>query len=94
MDDLALEGSMPIGPDTSLAADQDDDDTDGCVCGMDHLDEDVTSDEELPNASGGVETDDEEQPDADEDDIDACELDFTIDDQTTDEELPVAIGGI
>lgn len=84
---------MPIDPKTSPATDQDDDDSDGCLCGMDHLDEEATSDEELPQASGGVQTDDQEQPDEDEDDIDGCDIDFT-DDQTTDEELPVAIGGM
>jgi hypothetical protein len=85
---------MSIDPDTSPAADQDDDDADDCLCGMDHLEEDATPDEELPNASGGVETDDEQQPDKGEDDVDGCELDFSVEDQTTDEELPVAVGGI
>jgi hypothetical protein len=87
------EGSMPIDRDTTTAADQDDDDADGCLCGMDHLDENATLDEELPDASGGVETDDEVQPDEDEDDVDGCELDFTAEDQTSDEELPIAVGG-
>ena len=53
---------MPIDRDGSPATDDDAEDADGCLCGMDHLDDDPTSDLELPAASGGVETDDEEQP--------------------------------
>ncbi len=86
---------MPIERDGSPATDDDAEDADGCLCGMEHLDDDATSDLELPSASGGVETDEEERPD-DHDDVDGCELDefdFTETDQTTDEELPVASGG-
>ena len=85
---------MSVDPDTSLAVDQDDDEADGCLCGLDHLNEDITSDLELPITSGGVETGEEAQPDADEDDVDGCELNFAAEDQTTDEELPIAFGGI
>jgi hypothetical protein len=82
---------MPIDRDESPATD--DEDEDSCLCGMDHPDDDATSDLELPSASGGVDTDDEEPPADDEDDVDGCELDFTTTDQTTDEELPVTVGG-
>jgi len=85
---------MPIDRDGSALTDDDDDDADGCLCGMEHLDEDTTSDLELPMVAGGVETDDDVHPDDDEDDVDGCELDFTKTDQTTDEELPIASGGI
>ena len=84
---------MQTNPNTSPIADPDDDDTDGCLCGMDHLDEEATLDEELPVASGGVETDDEEQTDEDEDDADGSERGLASEDETTDEELPIAIGG-
>jgi hypothetical protein len=89
----AGEEIMPIDRDGSPATDDDAEDADGCLCGMEHLDDDVTSDLELPSASGGVEVDEEEQPGDDEDDIDGCGVDFTEIDQTTDEELPVAAGG-
>ena len=69
-----------------------DDDEDECICGMEHLEDEATSDEELPPASGGVETAEEEHQD-NEDDVDGCELDFTAAEQTDDEELPAAIGG-
>jgi hypothetical protein len=84
---------MPIDRDESPATDDDAEDADGCLCGMEHPDDEATSDLELPSASGGVDTGDEEQPDDNEDDVDGCELDFTTTDQTTDEELPVAVGG-
>jgi hypothetical protein len=71
----------------------DDEDTDGCLCGLEHSDDDVTLDEELPIASGGVEVEKQELSGRDEDDLDGCKLDFTAGDQTTDEELPVATGG-
>ena len=84
---------MPIARDGSPATDDDSEDADGCLCGIDHRDDDETSDLEVPAASGGIETDDEEPPGDGEDDVDGCELDFTEIDQTTDEELPVAVGG-
>ncbi|MCK1481029.1 hypothetical protein IVB27_41485 [Bradyrhizobium sp. 197] len=83
----------PVNPDTSLAKDPGDDDTDGCLCGMDHLDEDATLDEELPAGIGGIETDAEKWSDNDEDDVDGREIGLASDDQTTDEELPIAFGG-
>jgi hypothetical protein len=87
------EAMMPIGRDESPVTNNDDEDADGCLCGMEHLDEDATSDLELPSASGGIEADKDEQRADDETDVDGCELDFTGTDQTTDEELPVTAGG-
>jgi len=84
---------MPIDRDESLVTSDDDEDADGCLCGMEHLDEEATSDLELPFASGGIEADKDAQPAADETDVDGCELDFTESDQTTDAELPVTAGG-
>jgi hypothetical protein len=71
----------------------DDEDADGCLCGMEHLEDEATSDEELPAASGGIEAAEEEQLDG-EDDLDGCGLDFTAAEQTDDEELPAAVGGM
>jgi hypothetical protein len=71
----------------------DDEDADDCICGMEHLEDEVTSDAELPPASGGIETVEEAQPD-NEDDVDGCELDFTTAEQTGDEELPATVGGM
>jgi hypothetical protein len=86
---------MPDDRDTSPDADEDDADADGCLCGIDHGDDDeVTLDQELPTASGGVDTNDEDHLAENEDDVDGCELDFSEVDQTTDEELPVSAGGM
>jgi hypothetical protein len=60
---------------------------------MQHVDEDVTPDQELPDACGGIQIDDGNQPDDDEDEVDGCEPDFIADDPTTDAELPVTVGG-
>ena len=87
------EAMMPIDRDESPVTSDDDDDADGCLCGMEHLDEEATSDLELPSASGGIEADRDAQPADDETDVDGCELDFTESDQTTDAELPVTAGG-
>ncbi|WP_407155649.1 hypothetical protein [Bradyrhizobium sp. STM 3557] len=78
----------------SIASDipADDSDSDDCLCGMEPVADEATSDEELPQASGGVEADAAEEPD-DPDESDGCELDFSLDEPTRDEELPVAIGG-
>ena len=70
----------------------DDEDTDNCLCGLEHLEDEAISDEELPPASGGIETSEQEQSD-DETDLDGCELDFTLADPTGDDELPAAVGG-
>ena len=70
----------------------DDEDADHCICGMEHLEDEATLDEELPPASGGIESGDARQDD--EDDLDGCELDFTAAEQTDDAELPVTVGGM
>ena len=85
---------MPIDRDGLPVTDDDDEDADGCLCGIEHLDDDATSDLELPSTSGGIESDEEKQAAHDETDVDGCELDFTEVDQTTDEELPVTTGGV
>lgn len=69
-----------------------DEDADDCICGMEHVEEEATSDEELPPTSGGIQIPAEEQRD-DQDDVDGCELDFTTAQQTNDGELPAAVGG-
>jgi hypothetical protein len=53
-------------------------------------DDEVTSDEELPVATGGVAAPAPEIL-GNEDDVDGCELDFTAAEQTNDEELPVHV---
>ena len=88
---------MPNVQDTSPTPEEDDADADDCLCGLEHGDDEATLDQELPVASGGVETD-RNEPKAedaeDESEIDGCELDFSTADQTSDEELPVSIGGM
>jgi hypothetical protein len=83
---MPADGEAPPVPD-------DDEDADDCICGMEHLEDETTSDAELPQATGGIETAEEERL-GDEDDVDGCELDFTAVEQTGDEELPVAVGGV
>lgn len=80
---------MSIASDTPV----DDADADDCLCGMEHVADEATSDEELPPASGGVELDAVEAPDDDPDTSDGCELELSLDEATRDEELPAAIGG-
>jgi hypothetical protein len=84
-----MEEIMPAGE--TPPAPGDDENADDCICGMEHLEE-ATSDQELPAASGGVETSEVGQQ-GNEDDVDGCELDFTAVQQTDDKELPVAVGG-
>jgi hypothetical protein len=69
-----------------------DEDADDCMCGMEHLEDEATPDEQLPPASGGIGIAEEEEQD-NEDDVDGCELDFNAAEQTDDEELPAAVGG-
>jgi hypothetical protein len=85
---------MLIDRDTAPPPDDDHDDADGCLCGLEHVDDDATSDLELPTTSGGVEIVDDELPADDEDDVDGCDLDFAEVDHTADEELPVTVGGV
>jgi len=85
---------MPVVPDTQ-ADTHDDDDSDGCLCGLEHIESESTSDIELPQASGGVEPEADENPEYDdENEVDGCDLDFALGDATSDEELPVTIGGV
>jgi hypothetical protein len=72
---------------------EDEENVDGCLCGTEHLEDELTSDEELHPATGGIASPPEEFLE-NEDDIDGCELDFTTAEQTNDEELPVSVGGI
>jgi hypothetical protein len=51
-------------------------------------DDEVTSEEELPVATGGI-TAPAPEILGNEDDVDGCELDFTAAELTNDEELPV-----
>jgi hypothetical protein len=71
----------------------DDDDEDGCICGLEHVDDEVTLDEELPATCGGIDLAEEETPE-NEDDVDGCEIDFTEANQTQDQDLPAAVGGV
>jgi len=84
---------MPTDGDTPIVQDDDVEDTDSCLCGMEHLEEEETSDEELPSASGGVSSTAEPALVEDEHDVDGCELDFTAVEETNDIELPAAVGG-
>lgn len=75
----------------------DEEDVDSCLCGMEHVDDDFTSDIELPPAIGGIEIETAAEADGhdhDDNDIDGCELDFKLEDQTSDAELPATIGGV
>jgi hypothetical protein len=71
----------------------DDEDADDCICGIEHLEDEATSDEELPPAWGGIEITREEPQDS-EDHIDGCDVDFAAVAETGDEELPAAVGGM
>jgi hypothetical protein len=71
-----------------------DHDEDSCVCGLEHVDDEVTADEELPSAAGGIAQAVTEEAQENEDDVDGCEIDFLVAEQTDDEELPPAAGGI
>jgi hypothetical protein len=86
-----MEEIMPADGD-ALPVPDDDEDADDCMCGMEHLEAEATSDEELPPSSGGIETAEEDLHD-NEDDIDGCGLDFAAAEQTDDKELPIAVGG-
>ena len=68
------------------------DHVDGCVCDIELDDDEVTSDADLPEATGGVGV--VQGSGAGLEDVDGCDLDFNESDPTTDEELPAAIGGV
>ena len=61
------------------------------ACDVDFTKGDLTMDEDLPAAAGGVH---QRSGAGDEDDIDACDVDFTAGDLTSDEDLPAAAGGV
>ena len=64
---------------------------DNCVCDIELNDNEVTSDSDLPVASGGVAA---VQGHEGADDADGCDLEFEDAEPTADEDLPVAIGGV
>jgi hypothetical protein len=76
-----------------VASAPDDEDTDSCLCGIEHREDEGTPDEELPAASGGVEPAKQDQQD-DENDIDGCGTGFKEAQPTADHDLPVAVGGV
>ncbi|MVA00018.1 hypothetical protein GOZ96_26110 [Agrobacterium vitis] len=87
---------MPMTSEPS-ADSHDENDADCCLCGIEHIEDEFTSDAELPPSIGGIMFDaaaDLDDQDGDEADIDGCDLDFKLDDQTSDAELPAAVGGV
>jgi len=66
-----------------------DDDVDGCLCDLEITATELTSDADLPPASGGMRL--AETPPGN-DDEDACGCAIT--EATADEDLPVAVGGV
>ncbi len=64
---------------------------DNCVCDIELKDDEVTSDSDLPMASGGVAT---AQGHKGADDDDGCDLEFKDAEPTADEDLPAATGGV
>jgi hypothetical protein len=83
---------MPPNGDTPGNPAEDDEDVDACLCGLEHGQDEVTSDEDLPPSIGGVEIS-ANGPQNEGDAEDGCGLDFTTGEQTADTELPVAVGG-
>lgn len=80
----------------SAASDENDhEEHDGCLCDIEIADHEITPDENLPQAVGGVEAagvlDDD---DAEDSEIDGCDLDFESAEPTADEYLPTAAGGV
>lgn len=65
--------------------------TDHCVCDIDLHEDEITSDAELPVASGGVALASVKEPPPD---ADGCDIDFTEAEPTRDDELPAATGGV
>ena len=70
----------------AISTSRDEEDIDGCD--VDFRDAEVTPDEELPVAVGGVRIADEME------DADGCDVDFDDTDATPDDELPAAEGGV
>jgi len=71
----------------------DKDDLDGCICDIKITNEEVTPDEELPVAWGGVEAAENGDPHDDRDEAD-CGCGAPVGDMTLDEDLPITSGGI
>jgi hypothetical protein len=65
---------------------------DGCLCGAEIYAADVTPDDQLPVAAGGVAA--LPLPDVSDDDIDGCDAAANAVGVTADEVLPVAVGGV
>jgi hypothetical protein len=70
---------------------EDEDQIDGCLCGVE-FNSDALADADLPPAAGGVQAAVEEH--RDEDEVDGCDVRSNGNDVTTDRELPVAAGGV
>lgn len=71
----------------------DDEHEDGCLCDLEHEADEITSDEELPEAQGGVAAV-AVASDADAEDVDGCDIDFNEGEVTADADLPAAAGGV
>ena len=69
-----------------------DDDLDFCTCDIEIEDSEATPDEELPAASGGLDSIPETAGDLEE--TDGCEVGFTESDAVADEDLPTSAGGV
>ncbi len=79
---------------STAAQDGDEEHIDGCSCGTELQQGEMTADTELPVASGGVIAAPQEQAPEDEDEIDGCDAVFGSTEVTADEELPPATGGV
>jgi hypothetical protein len=68
------------------------DHVDACVCDIELDDDEVTSDADLPGATGGVIV--AQGSSINLENIDGCDLDFNEADPTTDDELTAAAGEV
>jgi hypothetical protein len=81
-----------MGQQPASAAVADEDHLDGCLCDLKIADNDLTSDADLPPATGGVAASaaqHDEQPD-----LEGCGIAATADELTPDDALPAAVGGV
>ena len=78
-------------PPTTGASPEEHEHADHCVCDIELHEDEITSDAELPVASGGVVAGRAIQPPGD---ADGCDIDFTKAEPTADEDLPAATGGV
>ena len=69
--------------------DRDDDEFDACVTDVELREDEISSDEDLPGAEGGVEL----VASAEDVEVDGCDVEFNEADATGDEDLPAATGG-